>query len=238
MIEEHRKELGITPRKISDEEIVQRLVFSLVNEAATSWKRASPARPATSTWSTSPATASRCTAAARCATPTQVGLFNVVQAMKRFAQNPLDDASVLAARAAAGQAGGRRQDLQLKACPVPHTDQALPCSPLLACWRAAGGRGWPSTRCARARARWTCRRCRRWRMDEQGAAESPGGGDPCATVSAATTPAAQRRGIRTLHAHLQQRYPRVHATLKREVVGGHSLLYTWPGSDPRPSPWC
>jgi 3-hydroxyacyl-CoA dehydrogenase len=30
------------------------------------------------------------------------GLFNVVQTMKRFAANPLDDASVLAARAAAG----------------------------------------------------------------------------------------------------------------------------------------
>jgi hypothetical protein len=35
-----------------------------------------------------------------------VGLFNVVQAMKRFAQNPLDDAEVLAAGAAAGQPGG------------------------------------------------------------------------------------------------------------------------------------
>ncbi len=34
MIEDHRAALGITPRKISDEEIVQRLVFSLVNEAA------------------------------------------------------------------------------------------------------------------------------------------------------------------------------------------------------------
>ena len=34
MIESHRKELGITPRKISDEEIVQRLVFALVNEGA------------------------------------------------------------------------------------------------------------------------------------------------------------------------------------------------------------
>jgi 3-hydroxyacyl-CoA dehydrogenase len=90
---ESTAELGITPRKISDDEIVQRLVFSLVNEARTSWKRASPARPATSTWSTSPATASRCTAAAPCATPTQVGLFNVVQAMKRFARNPHDDAA-------------------------------------------------------------------------------------------------------------------------------------------------
>ena len=32
MIADHRKELGITPRKISDEEIVHRLVFALVNE--------------------------------------------------------------------------------------------------------------------------------------------------------------------------------------------------------------
>ena len=53
MIEDHRKELGITPRKISDEEIVQRLVFALVNEGAhICWKTASPASPATSTWCT------------------------------------------------------------------------------------------------------------------------------------------------------------------------------------------
>ncbi|MEN9545260.1 MAG: 3-hydroxyacyl-CoA dehydrogenase, partial [Pseudomonadota bacterium] len=34
MIEEHRQALGIAPRKISDEEIVHRLVYSLVNEGA------------------------------------------------------------------------------------------------------------------------------------------------------------------------------------------------------------
>jgi len=34
MIEDHRKELGITPRKIPDQEIVQRLVYALVNEGA------------------------------------------------------------------------------------------------------------------------------------------------------------------------------------------------------------
>ena len=34
MVVDHRKALGITARKIGDEEIVQRLVFSLVNEAA------------------------------------------------------------------------------------------------------------------------------------------------------------------------------------------------------------
>lgn len=92
MIEEHRKSLGITPRKISDEEIVQRLVFSLVNEAAHILEegiankasdidvvyifgygfpvhRGGPLNYAN-----------------------EVGLFNVVQAMKRFAKNPLDDA--------------------------------------------------------------------------------------------------------------------------------------------------
>ncbi|MFP5466140.1 MAG: 3-hydroxyacyl-CoA dehydrogenase NAD-binding domain-containing protein [Gammaproteobacteria bacterium] len=92
MIEEHRKTLGITPRKISDEEIVQRLVFSLVNEAAHILEegiankasdidvvyifgygfpvhRGGPLNYAS-----------------------EVGLFNVVEAMKRFARNPLDDA--------------------------------------------------------------------------------------------------------------------------------------------------
>ena len=39
-----------------------------------------------------------------------------------------------------------------------------------------------------------------------------------------------------LHAHLQARYPLVHSTLTREVVGGHSLLYTWRGSDNQAKP--
>lgn len=92
MIADHRAALGIQPRKISDEEIVQRLVFSLVNEAAHILEegiankasdidvvyifgygfpvhRGGPLKYAD-----------------------EVGLFNVVQAMKRFQQNPLDDA--------------------------------------------------------------------------------------------------------------------------------------------------
>jgi 3-hydroxyacyl-CoA dehydrogenase len=92
MVEDHRAALGIKPRKISDEEIVQRLVFSLVNEAAHILEegiankasdidvvyifgygfpvhRGGPLNYAN-----------------------EVGLFNVVQAMQRFAQNPLDDA--------------------------------------------------------------------------------------------------------------------------------------------------
>ena len=39
-----------------------------------------------------------------------------------------------------------------------------------------------------------------------------------------------------LHAHLAQRYPKVHATLTREVVGDFSLLYRWEGSDPNLAP--
>ena len=35
-----------------------------------------------------------------------------------------------------------------------------------------------------------------------------------------------------LHSHLERTFPKVHATLKREVVGDFSLLYTWEGGDP------
>ena len=61
MIEKHRADLGITPRKISDEEIV-----AAPGLRARQRRREDPrrrhraARRPTSTWSTSPATASRC----------------------------------------------------------------------------------------------------------------------------------------------------------------------------------
>ena len=93
MIEDYRAANGITPRKIGDEEIVQRLVFALVNEAAHILEegianKASdidiayifgygfpPYRGGPMLYAD------------------EVGLFNVVQAMHRFAQNPLDDAN-------------------------------------------------------------------------------------------------------------------------------------------------
>lgn len=37
--------------------------------------------------------------------------------------------------------------------------------------------------------------------------------------------------FKALHAWIEQRYPKLHATLKREVVGGLSLLYTWEGAN-------
>jgi 3-hydroxyacyl-CoA dehydrogenase len=93
MIEDYRASKGITPRKISDEEIVQRLVFALVNEAAHILEegianKASdidiayifgygfpPYRGGPMLYAD------------------EVGLFNVVQAMHRFAKNPHDDAN-------------------------------------------------------------------------------------------------------------------------------------------------
>jgi 3-hydroxyacyl-CoA dehydrogenase len=92
MIEEHRKSLGITPRKISDEEIVQRLVFSLVNEAAHILEEgiANKASDIDIVYIFGYGFPAHRGGPMNYAD--QVGLFNVVQAMNRFAQNPMDDA--------------------------------------------------------------------------------------------------------------------------------------------------
>ncbi|MBB2486000.1 enoyl-CoA hydratase/isomerase family protein [Mitsuaria sp. WAJ17] len=93
MIEKRRAAQGITPRKVSDEEIVQRLVFSLVNEAAHILEEGIALRASDidmvyltgygfPLWRGGP----------MCYADT-MGLYNVVEAMKRFARNPLDDAS-------------------------------------------------------------------------------------------------------------------------------------------------
>ncbi|WP_038216456.1 3-hydroxyacyl-CoA dehydrogenase NAD-binding domain-containing protein [Xenophilus azovorans] len=92
MIEEHRKELGITPRKISDEEIVQRLVFSLVNEGAHILEDgiASKAGDIDMVYLTGYGFPMHRGGPMHYAS--QVGLYNVAEAMKRFARNPHDDA--------------------------------------------------------------------------------------------------------------------------------------------------
>ncbi|MFZ9286679.1 MAG: 3-hydroxyacyl-CoA dehydrogenase NAD-binding domain-containing protein [Burkholderiaceae bacterium] len=92
MIAEHRKALGITPRKIDDEEIVQRLVFALVNEAAHILEEgiASKASDIDMVYITGYGFPMHRGGPMLYAD--QVGLFNVVQAMNRFARNPHDDA--------------------------------------------------------------------------------------------------------------------------------------------------
>ena len=93
MIEKHRAALGITPRRISDEEIVQRLVFSLVNEACHILEEGIASKASDIDmvyitgygfpfWRGGPMLYAD-----------TVGLFNVAEAMKRFARNPHDDAA-------------------------------------------------------------------------------------------------------------------------------------------------
>ncbi len=92
MIEAHRKSLGITPRKISDEEIVQRLVYSLVNEAAHILEEGIAAKASDIDIVYIFGYGFPAYRGGPMLYADQVGLFNVVQSMKRFAKNPLDDA--------------------------------------------------------------------------------------------------------------------------------------------------
>ena len=92
MIEAHRQSLGITPRKISDEEIVQRLVYSLVNEAAHLLEEGIASRASDIDMVYLMGYGFPIYRGGPMNYADQVGLFNVVQAMNRFAKNPLDDA--------------------------------------------------------------------------------------------------------------------------------------------------
>ncbi|SDM41462.1 3-hydroxyacyl-CoA dehydrogenase NAD-binding domain-containing protein [Polaromonas sp. JS666] len=92
MIEDHRKSLGITPRKISDEEIVQRLVFSLVNEAAHILEEGIASKASDIDMVYIMGYGFPVYRGGPMLYADQLGLFNVVQSMNRFAQNPLDDA--------------------------------------------------------------------------------------------------------------------------------------------------
>jgi 3-hydroxyacyl-CoA dehydrogenase len=91
MIEKHRKDKGFTARKISDEEIVQRLVYALVNEAAHILEEgiASKASDIDMVYLTGYGFPIHRGGPMLYAD--QVGLFNVVQSMNRFAKNPMDD---------------------------------------------------------------------------------------------------------------------------------------------------
>ena len=92
MIVKHRAALGITPRKISDEEIVQRLVFSLVNEAAHILEEGIASKASDIDMVYITGYGFPIFRGGPMLYADQVGLFNVVQAMHRFAANPLDDA--------------------------------------------------------------------------------------------------------------------------------------------------
>ena len=92
MLAKHRADLGITARKISDDEIVHRLVYSLVNEGARIVEEGIALRASDidmvyltvygfPLWRGGPMNYAD-----------TVGLWNVVQSMKKFGKNPADDA--------------------------------------------------------------------------------------------------------------------------------------------------
>ena len=73
-------------------------------------------------------------------------------------------------------------------------------------------------------------------VDKAAVAESMAAAVRAKTVSGLLDPAGTAAAFETLHAHLRIRYPLVHSTLTREVVGVHSLLFTWRGSDDKAKP--
>ena len=56
------------------------------------------------------------------------------------------------------------------------------------------------------------------------------------TVSGLLDPTGTAAEFDKLHEHLLKSYPLVHSTLTREVVGNHSLLFSWKGSDAKLRP--
>jgi len=73
-------------------------------------------------------------------------------------------------------------------------------------------------------------------VDEQGAAQRLSTAIRFQTISNFLNPEQDADALRGLQAHIAASFPAFHAAAKREVVNGHSLLYSWEGSDPSAKP--
>jgi carboxypeptidase PM20D1 len=73
-------------------------------------------------------------------------------------------------------------------------------------------------------------------VDEAGVASRLGEAVRLRTISSRDDAALSADQFAQLHGLLEQRFPKLHAALKREVVGDLSLLYTWAGSNPKAKP--
>src|SRR5688572_27775333 len=65
-----------------------------------------------------------------------------------------------------------------------------------------------------------------------GAAERLASAIRIPTISAEDEAAFNAAAFADMHEYLQSSFPRVHSRLERETVAKHSLLYTWPGTEP------
>jgi len=93
VIEQARKEMGITPRKISDEEIVQRCVFALVNEGARILEEGIAQRASDIDLVYLTGYGFPIHRGGPMLYADMVGLMNVVRAMEGFARNPHTDSA-------------------------------------------------------------------------------------------------------------------------------------------------
>ena len=93
MLQRHRDNLGLRPRKVGHEEIVQRLVFALINEGAHLLEEGIAARASDIDMVYLTGYGFPVHRGGPMLYADQLGLFNVVQAMRRFATNPHDDAA-------------------------------------------------------------------------------------------------------------------------------------------------
>ena len=91
MIEKHRKEIGATVRKISDEEIVHRLVFALVNEGAKILEEGIAMRASDIDLIYLTGYGFPLFRGGPMMVADQYGLYNVVNRMEEFARNPAGD---------------------------------------------------------------------------------------------------------------------------------------------------
>lgn len=73
-------------------------------------------------------------------------------------------------------------------------------------------------------------------VDEAGAASRLGEAVRLKTISSREDAKLNADQFVALHALLQAKFPKLHAALKREIVGDLSLLYTWEGTDPKAKP--
>ncbi|MDO9564902.1 MAG: M20 family peptidase [Bradyrhizobium sp.] len=56
------------------------------------------------------------------------------------------------------------------------------------------------------------------------------------TISNFLNPEQGAEALRGLRTHIEKSFPAFHAAARRELIGDHSLLYTWQGTDPRAAP--
>ena len=73
-------------------------------------------------------------------------------------------------------------------------------------------------------------------VDESAAAQRLAAAVRLRTLSFDGRDGASAGEFRKLHGLLEKSFPRAHAVIKREFVNELSLLYTWPGSDPKARP--